>query len=144
MNYQTPMDLQNSLSSLQAQLAQMQHGGGYVSYTPPIYPQPVYNQISPPAPQPVISRQVDSVHGVKGALEYQNKLAPGSNCIILDDENDIIYFVRKDANGNVPEKLTIGDFKLRKENCNENEYVTKQDFNEAIDKIMKLVGKDNA
>lgn len=144
MTYPNPQDLQNELTNLQAQMAQISCGI-YPSYPPPnyqmaqsLYPQPA------PVQQPLLTRQVDSVHGIKGALEYQSKLAPGSNCIILDDENDIIYFVRKDANGNIPEKLTIGDFKLRKEKYDENSYVTKQDFDEAIDKIMKLVGKDNA
>ena len=140
---QNSFDLQSALSSIQGQLAQIRPN---TYYTPPQMPAYMSQAPMPQQPQPqpeLLYRQVSKVHGIAGAQEYQNKLAAGSSEIIVDDENNIFYLVMKDANGNAPEQITVGDFKLRKQKVEETAYVTRQDFDAFTAEIRQLLTKEN-
>ena len=136
MNYpQSTFDLQQQLSSLQSQLQ---------SASRPTYYNPDYNAIQPAViPQPQqIYRQVDHVDGLTGAKEYQDKLAPGSSVIVLDNNSDVFYFLTKDANGNAPKQITVGDFTLRKQETTEPAYVTRQDLEDFKAELKQLLTKE--
>ena len=140
---QDGFDLQSALSSIQRQLSQLRPN---TYYTPPQMPAYIPQAPITQQPQPqqeLLYRQVSKVHGIAGAQEYQNKLAAGSSEIIVDDENNIFYLVMKDANGNAPEQITVGDFKLRKQKVEETAYVTRQDFDAFTAEIRQLLTKEN-
>ena len=132
-------DLQGALSSIQNQISNMGRVNTYYN------PQPQYTPFTTmPAPQPqpeLLYRQVSKVHGIQGAVEYRNKLAPGSSEIIVDDDSNVFYLVMKDANGNAPEQVTVGDFNLRKQKPQETAYVTRQDFEAFASEMRMLLGK---
>ena len=137
MNYpQSTFDLQQQLSNLQSQLQNVGNPG-LIGYGNPVPPVPYA------APQPQqIFRQVDHVDGLTGAKEYQDKLAPGSSVIVLDNNSDVFYFLTKDANGNAPKQITVGDFTLRKQETTEPAYVTRQDLEDFKAELKQLLTKE--
>ena len=145
MNYMTytdytrPVDLQQQLSQLQSQIQQL--GTPYVNIPmPQAYGNPAPNtQLSVPSK---IYRQISKVHGLQGAKEYQSKLSAGSSEIIADDEDDVLYMVMVDANGNSPEEITVLDFQIRKQKAEQPQYVTRQDFDAFASEIKALLGKE--
>ena len=148
MNYMTytdytrPVDLQQQLSQLQSQIQQM--GNNYPTHLyapmPQAYGNPAPNtQLTVPSK---IYKQISKVHGLQGAKEYQSKLSAGSSEIIADDEEDILYMVMVDANGNSPEEITVLDFQIRKQKAEQPQYVTRQDFDAFASEIKALLGKE--
>ena len=138
-DYTRPVDLQQQLSQLQSQIQQLG--------TPLAYPYPqAYGNPSPntqlSAPSKVF-RQISKVHGLQGAKEYQSKLSAGSSEIIADDEDDVLYMVMVDANGNAPEEITVLDFQIRKQKAEQPQYVTRQDFDAFTSEIKLLLAKEN-
>ena len=141
MNYlPNTFDLQQQLSQLQSQIQQL--GTPYVNVPMP----QVYGN---PAPIPQLSapnkvfKQISKVHGVQGAKEYQSKLSAGSSEIIADDEDDVLYMVMVDANGNAPQEITVLDFQIRKQKAEQPQYVTRQDFDAFTSEIKLLLAKEN-
>ena len=114
-------DLNNynqQVASIQGQLAALQQP----QYPPMKTPFPQQFQPEPP-PQ-----QLKYVDGPDGAREYQSKLAYNSSDVVFDKNDDIFYFVYKDANGISPKLLTIGRFTLEQETEADPMYVTKKDL----------------
>ena len=141
MNYPpNTFDLQQQLSQLQSQIQQL--GTPYVNVPmPQVYGNPVPNpQLSAPGK---VFKQISKVHGVQGAKEYQSKLSAGSSEIIADDEDDVLYMVMVDANGNAPQEITVLDFQIRKQKAEQPQYVTRQDFDAFTSEIKLLLAKEN-
>ena len=137
MYQQNNFDLQTALSNIQGQIAQLRPN---TYYTPPQMPAFV-PQAPLPEPKPIlIQRQVNHVDGIQGAKEYQDKLDAGSSEILLDNDNNVFYMVMKDANGNSPANIVVGDFTLRKQEVTKPEYVTRQDFDAFTAEIKQLLG----
>ena len=114
-------DLNNynqQVASIQGQLAALQ--------------QPQYQTMKNPFPQQFQPepppQQLKYVDGADGAREYQSKLAYNSSDVVFDKNDDIFYFVYKDANGISPKLLTIGRFTLEQETEADPMYVTKKDL----------------
>ena len=114
------------VASIQGQLAALQNQKPYA------YPQQFY--IPPTDPQ-----QLKYVDGLDGAKEFQSKLANNSSDVVFDKNDDIFYFVYKDANGVSPKHLTIGHFTLEQEEETEPVYVTKQDLEQMEARIMAML-----
>ena len=109
------------VASIQGQLAALQQK----QY--PTVPQNPFPQQFQPEPPP---QQLKYVDGPDGAKEFQSKLAYNSSDVVFDKNDDIFYFVYKDANGMSPKLLTIGRYTLEQESEPESMYVTKQDLEE--------------
>ena len=118
------------VASIQGQLAALQQKQ-YPSLTQATFPQ----QFQPePPPQ-----QLKYVDGPDGAREYQSKLAYNSSDVVFDKNDDIFYFVYKDANGISPKLLTIGRYTLEQESEPESMYVTKQDLEQMEARIIAML-----
>ena len=119
------------VASIQGQLAALQQKQYPVVSTP-------FSQQTPfqydPAPQ-----QLKYVDGLDGAREYQSKLAYNSSDVVFDKNDDIFYFVYKDANGICPKLLTIGRYTLEHEAEAESMYVTKQDLEQMEARIVAML-----
>ena len=94
--------------------------------------------VQPPTP----SRQVQYVEGVSGARLYQQNLPPNSSEIIMDKDENIFYFVSKDANGTPAKKIPIGRFTIE-EAEEEPVFLTRKDFEEFKEEIRQMFGSQN-
>ena len=142
MNYpQSTPDLQHQLSIIQSQLQGMN-----TSNVPPFYlPPQAYSQMLTPVPvSNKIFRQISRVHGLQGAKEYQSKLSAGSSEIIADYDDDVLYMVMVDANGNSPEEIAVLDFQIRKQKAEQPQYITRQDFDAFMSEIRQLLKKEES
>ena len=118
------------VASIQGQLAALQQ-----KQYPAIPQNPFPSQFqSDPTPQ-----QLKYVDGPDGAREYQSKLAFNSSDVVFDKNDDIFYFVYKDANGISPKLLTIGRYTLEQESEPESMYVTKQDLEQMEARIIAML-----
>ena len=108
------------VASIQGQLAALQQAP-YPQMKNPFPQQPPFQPEPPP-------QQLKYVDGPDGAREYQSKLAYNSSDVVFDKNDDIFYFVYKDANGISPKLLTIGRFTLEQEVEADPMYVTKKDL----------------
>lgn len=126
----SPDTFQQQLQDLSRQYQQLQ---GVQQYT-----QPLQTQI--PIPQaPTISRQVQYVEGVTGAIKYQlEKLPNNSSEVIMDKDDNIFYLVSKDANGTPAKKIVAGRFTIE-EVQEEPTFLTRKDFEDFKDEIRNLL-----
>ena len=118
------------VASIQGQLAALQQKQ---------YPSLTQASFSPqfqPEPPP---QQLKYVDGPDGAREYQSKLTYNSSDVVFDKNDDIFYFVYKDANGISPKLLTIGRYTLEQESEPESMYVTKQDLEQMEARIIAML-----
>lgn len=85
------------------------------------------------------------VQGIEGAKAYQ--LMPNSNTILLDSENDGIFYIKLSDNVGM---CTLRTFKYT-ETTNEqpkqvstdlSEYVTKTDLKEAIEELKEIIANE--
>ena len=134
-DYTRPVDLQQQIASLQSQINSLGMNNIAPPFNVPVTPMP---QLTPAKRY----RQIDSVDGIKGAKEYQDSLAPGSSAIIADRNENVLYMVSVDANGNSPEEITVLDFQIRKQKAEQPQYVTRQDFDAFASEIKALLGKE--
>jgi len=119
------------VASIQGQLAALQQ-----KQYPAIPQNPFPQQFQQEPPQ-----QLKYVDGPDGAREYQSKLAFNSSDVVFDKNDDIFYFVYKDANGISPKLLTIGKYTLEQESEPESIYVTKQDLDEFKAELLAAISK---
>ena len=121
------------VASIQGQLAALQQKQ-YPQLTTqlPYVPPPQFQ--SDPVPQ-----QLKYVDGPDGAREFQAKLPYNSSDVVFDKNDDIFYFVYKDANGVSPKRLTIGRFTLEQETESDPMYVTKSDLEQMEARIMAML-----
>ena len=120
------------VASIQGQLAALQQKQ-YPAMPQNPFPQTMSFQ-QDPSPQ-----QLKYVDGPDGAREYQSKLAYNSSDVVFDKNDDIFYFVYKDANGISPKLLTIGRYTLEQESEPESMYVTKQDLEQMEARIIAML-----
>ena len=127
MNYDFSQ-FNQQLSDLQKQYQQMNSQ----MFNTPIMPQ----QIQIPIP----SHQVQYVEGINGARIYQQSLPNNSSEIIMDKDENIFYYVSKDANGTPSKKITIGHFNIEENSDEEPAFLTKKDlelFKEEIKEMFR-------
>ena len=132
-----PIDLssfRDQLNSLQRQYEQLAK----------ITPTSQLGLSSLPVEPPSIPRQVQYVEGMAGARIYQQNMQPNSSEIILDRNEDIFYFVSKDANGTPAKKIPCGHFTLEEPKEEEEPILlTKKDLLDFKEDIMQLVKQQN-
>jgi len=113
----------------------MAYGIGY----PGSYPQPQYTQ--PYNIQPYQQQQQNNggMIWVRGEAEAKSfGVAPNTTVALWDSENQIIYLKSADASG-MPTIKTI-DYTVREQiSPVQNDYVTKADFEEFSNRIMKQI-----
>lgn len=121
---------QQQLQDLSRQYQQLQSS--------PQFTQPT----SMPLPQmPVVSRQVQYVQGITGAMKYQLEQLPyNSSEIIMDKDDNIFYMVSKDANGTPARKIPCGRFVIE-EIEEESVTLTRKDFEDFKDEIRALLNQ---
>ena len=91
---------QQQLQDLSRQYQQLQNA--------PQLSQPVNAPMAYPQ-MPVLSRQVQYVDGLTGAIKYQlEKLPYNSSEVIMDKNDNIFYMVSKDANGTPAKVIPAG------------------------------------
>ena len=120
------------LQQVQNQLASMQN---------PPYQQ---NQMQVPYPnylqQPVAEpEQIKTVTGLDGAKAYLQKMPANSSAILMDNNENIFYSVKKDTNG-MAFPIAIGKFTLETEQEQTASYVTKKDFEDFKAELKSLLG----
>lgn len=120
------------VASIQGQLAALQQ-----KQFPTMNPVPFTPQV--PFQSEPVSQQLKYVDGPDGAKEFQSKLPYNSSDVVFDKNDDIFYFVYKDANGVSPKRLTIGHFTLEQEAGNDPVYVTKSDLEQMEARIMAML-----
>ena len=88
-----------------------------------------YSPVQPNMTQPVMSEpeQIHTVIGLDGAKAYLQKMPPNSSAILMDNNDDVFYSVKKDANG-MAFPIAIGRFTLETEQEQSSSYVTKKDL----------------
>lgn len=95
-----------------------------------------------PSPPP-IPPQIDYVKGIEGAREFLRNMPASGKKILMDQDDAIFYVVSKDANG-TPAPIMFSRFELQTEQEPEQPmYVTKSDFDKAIDEIKKMLKGGN-
>lgn len=106
---------QNQLSTLQAQIQQIQN----------LMNQPRTNQA--PAVQPQQITTIPFVDGLEGARQYLKTLGSNSSAAVFDKEEAVFYTLSVDANGN-PGPIKIGRFTLEDAPEPGSDTITKADF----------------
>ena len=102
------------------------------------YAQPQQQTMPPVQVQPPIpSRQVQYVEGIGGARLYQQNLPSNSSEIIMDKDENIFYFVSKDANGTPAKKIPVGRFTIE-EATEEPVFLTRKDFDDFKEEIREM------
>ena len=144
--YNNLADLQQQINALQSQIQNVGVGTYHIPNT--IQQYPINSGVIQPPPTPIKRyRQIDSVDGIKGAKEYQDSLAPGSSAIIADRNENVLYMVSVDANGNSSDDIVVVDYQIRKQSANEQKeeqaYVLKKDFDEFAAEVRKSLIKEN-
>ena len=139
-------DLQQQIAALQSQIQNVGVGTYHIPNT--IQQYPINSGVLQPPPASIKRyRQIDSVDGIKGAKEYQDSLAPGSSAIIADRNDNVLYMVSVDANGNSPDEIVVVDYQIRKQNASETKseevYVLKKDFEAFADEVKKALIKES-
>ena len=120
------------LQQVQNQLASMQTP--YPNGTVPSVPYPQYVQ------QPVAEpEQIKTVTGLDGAKAYLQKMPANSSAVLMDNNENIFYSVKKDTNG-MAFPIAIGRFTLETEQEQTSAYVTKKDFEDFKAELKSLLG----
>lgn len=79
-------------------------------------------------PQPEVpAQQSQFVTGMDGARAYLRSMPPNSSATVFDNNEDVFYALKKDANG-IASPIKKCPFTVEEENENSNDYVTKKDF----------------
>ena len=103
-----------------------------------------YPQVVIPTSQPE-SEQIKSVTGIDGAKAYLQNLPPNSSAILLDNNENIFYSVKKDANG-IAFPIGIGEFTLRTEDeiieTEKSDYVTKKELEAFLAEIKAFIKEE--
>ena len=118
---------QSQLQDLSRQYEQLAHS-----------PQPAFQQ-----QQPIFSRQVQYVDGLQGAKLYQNNMQPNNSEIIMDKEENIFYYVSKDANGTPAKHIKIGRFTIEEDIEEEPMFLTKKDLDAFKEEIKQMLIENN-
>ena len=120
------IDYNQQLAAIQGQLAALQSGQFQQSFQSQQRPIPVQPVQSPVSFQQ--SRQVQGVNGKAGAETFLiNNLPANSSDILLDNNHNKIYMIKKDANGN-PCPVVTASFTIDEETEDTEDFVTKKDF----------------
>jgi hypothetical protein len=82
--------------------------------------------------------QYDLVTGLDGARDFLQKMLSGSKHIVWDNNDSIFYVLQKDANG-TPSRIQICKFTVEYEPTMEEKYVSRDDFNELVSKLDRLL-----
>lgn len=90
---------------------------------------------------PVGVNRFDCVDGLEGARSFQAKMMASSKHIVWDSTKDTFYVLQKDANGN-PARIQICDYTVAYEPSMDDKYVTREDFNQLVAKLDKLIKKE--
>ena len=80
---------------------------------------------------------IQSVDGLNGAKEFLERMPATSSAAPFDKNEDIFYFLSKDANG-IPAKIKIGRFVVEDAPEPESEYVSRKDFESLRNDIHNL------
>ena len=122
----------------------MAYGVGYPNYPNQQYGGPVPQQYVPSYPQQPQQNSggIIWVNGEAGAKSFL--VGPNQTVQLWDTEDQIIYLKSADASG-MP-SIKIIDYTIREQSTQNNqssEYVTKSDFEEFSNKIMKQIEEMN-
>ena len=118
-------------NSYNAQLAAIQRQINSMSYQPAVQAQPQTQLLQN-------TQQVAHVSGLEGAKVYQKTLGPESSVVVLDNDEDTMYMLSTDANGN-PKPIAICRYTVETEASQSNNFVTKQDFDEFKNELKELL-----
>lgn len=136
-NFRNLNSLQQSVQNLiqQTQAQNQQYGQ-------PQFQQPMM-QVNPiPAAQivpPVQSRQVQYVDGLQGAKVYQEGMLSNSSEVIMDKNENIFYYVSKDANGFPSRSIPIGRFTIEEAPSDEPTFLTRKDLDDFKEEMKQLL-----
>lgn len=92
-----------------------------------------------PVQAPALARQVQYVEGINGAKLYQDNMQPNCSEIIMDKDDNIFYYVSKDANGTPAKKIVVGRFTIEEQQDETQNYLTKKDFEDFKQEIRNLL-----
>jgi len=101
-------------------------------------------QYSPiqPAMNPSVASEPETIHtviGLDGAKAYLQKMPPNASAILMDNNEDVFYSVKKDANG-MAFPIAIGRFTLETEQEQTSAYVTKKDLEDFKAELKAMIG----
>ena len=133
------MNTYPSFGAFNQQLQQVQNQLATMQATP--YQQ---NQMQVPYPnylqQPVAEpEQIKTVTGLDGAKAYLQKMPANSSAVLMDNNENVFYSVKKDTNG-MAFPIAIGRFTLETEQEQTSSYVTKKDFDDFKAELKSLLG----
>ena len=118
------------LQQVQSQLANLQSAPLNTMQMP--YPQ----YLQQPAQEP---EQIKTVTGLEGAKTYLQNMPANSSAVLMDNNENVFYSVKKDTNG-MAFPIAIGRFTLETEQDQPSAYVTKKDFEEFKAELKSLLG----
>ena len=138
------MDNVRNLNSLQQQVQNLiqQTQAQNQQYGQPQFQQPTMPVNPIPATQivpPIQSRQVQYVDGLQGAKVYQDGMPSNSSEVIMDKNENIFYYVSKDANGFPSRSIPIGHFTLEEAQTDEPTFLTRKDFDDFKEEMKQLL-----
>ena len=119
------------LQQVQNQLASMQNPPYQQNAMQP-YPQYIQQPVAEP-------EQIKTVTGLDGAKAYLQKMPANSSAVLMDNNENIFYSVKKDTNG-MAFPIAIGRFTLETEQEQTSAYVTKKDFEDFKAELKSLLG----
>lgn len=128
-------NLQQQIQDLTRQF--QQYNTQAAPYQPVMIPQPQPIQV----PAPV--RQVQYVEGLGGAKLYQENMQPNSSEIIMDKNENIFYYVSKDANGTPSRRISVGRFTIEEQTEEEPSFLTRKDLDDFKEEIRQMFAKQN-
>ena len=138
------MDNVRNLNSLQQQVQNLiqQTQAQNQQYGQPQFQQPTMPVNPIPATQivpPIQSRQVQYVDGLQGAKVYQEGMPSNSSEVIMDKNENIFYYVSKDANGFPSRSIPIGRFTLEEATTDEPTFLTRKDLDDFKEEMKQLL-----
>lgn len=128
-------NLQQQIQDLTRQFQQLNTQA--VPYQPVMMPQPQPIQV------PVQPRQVQYVEGIGGAKLYQENMQPNSSEIIMDKNENVFYYVSKDANGTPSRHISVGRFTIEEQTEEEPSFLTRKDLDDFKEEIRQMFAKQN-
>lgn len=88
---------------------------------------------------PTTPRQVQYVDGMNGAILYQQNMPSNSSEIVLDRNEDIFYFVSKDANGTPSKTIQSAHFQLDEPQIEEEPvFLTRKDLDNFKEELKQI------
>lgn len=96
------------------------------------------NMLQQSIQSPIPSRQVQYVEGIEGARIYQQNLPSNSSEIIMDKEENIFYYVSKDANGTPSKRIPVGHFTIEEASQEEPSFLTRKDLDDFKEEIRQM------